>query len=135
MSSGYKLNNLHYFVKVLVIENTFYVKKTISKILTEAGFFVLTASSSKEAINKIIKYSPDLITISSMLSDVSGLKFLSQYSDAFKEKKLKVMFVTNLDEKDEGKPVGEIPIDDYIFKPIDEDLLLSKVRKLFPSPF
>lgn len=132
MSNGSKLNKRHYFVKILVIDDIFYVKKTMTRILNNAGFFVLTASSSQEAVEKISKYSPDLITVSHKLSDMSGEIFVHQYKELFKVNDLKLIIISNRNQMAKTKSLLSEHIDDIILKPICKEELISKIQSFFP---
>lgn len=132
MSNGNKLNQMHYFVKVLVVDDIFYVKKTISRILTEAGFFVLSAASSKEAIEKYSKYSPDLITVSHKLADMPGQRFVMNFKELYKDSNVKLLFISNRSEMDKVELLLSDYIDSFISKPIIKEELISVIKKLFP---
>ena len=60
------------FLKVLVVDDILYVVKSISRILQAEGFFVLTARSGREALQKFKEYSPDLVTVDQKLPDMTG---------------------------------------------------------------
>lgn len=71
MKSDYRLNSGFSFIKVLIIENVTYSKRLLKKDFKDMNFFVLTASNGENAIKKISKYNPDIITIGHEPPDMS----------------------------------------------------------------
>lgn len=134
MLKSQKLNQMHYFVKVLVIDDIFYVKKTISSTLTKAGFFVLTASSCSEAMEKITKYSPDLIIVSHKLRDMPGKLFVKEFKNNYRGNDIKLLFLTNIKDKDRVQAQLSNYIDNFISKPVNKNQLIATVKSLFPPP-
>lgn len=129
--NNYKLNKLHTFTKILVVEEVFYVKRSISKILTEAGYFVITASSGMEGLEKFKRFSPDLITVGRKLPDMRGLDFIKSVREEHNGYTTKIIFISR---KSEAKEMGLV-LSDYIngliYTPIEKNELISAIRDLF----
>jgi len=129
--NDYKLNKLHTFTKVLVVEEVFYVKRSISKILTEAGYFVLTASSGQEGLEKFKKYSPDLLTIGRKLPDMRGFDFIKSVREEYNGYKTKIIYISRKSEIKEMSQVLSEYINGLITTPIEKDELIASVGEHF----
>jgi two-component system response regulator AtoC len=66
-------------VKVLVVDDEAGVRRTLSMILEDEGYQVITASDGKEGLDRAIKEEPDLILCDIRMPRVDGLEFLEQY--------------------------------------------------------
>jgi len=66
-------------VKVLVIDDEAGVRRTLSMILEDEGYQVITASDGKEGLDRALKEEPDLILCDIRMPRMDGLEFLEQY--------------------------------------------------------
>jgi two-component system response regulator AtoC len=66
-------------VNVLVIDDEAGVRRTLSMILEDEGYQVITASDGKEGLERALKEEPDLILCDIRMPRVDGLEFLEQY--------------------------------------------------------
>jgi two-component system chemotaxis response regulator CheY len=118
------------FKKVLVVDDITYVVKSISKILKGAGYFVITAMAGKEAIEKFMKYRPDIITIDQKLPDMTGIQLVEHIRTLNGGDKPKLIFISAVQDKEEIRSILHLKIDNYILKPFRKETLLDAVRKL-----
>jgi chemosensory pili system protein ChpA (sensor histidine kinase/response regulator) len=130
LSKDYKLRSIHSFTKVLVVDGLLYVTKSLAKVLTQAGYFVMTASDELEAMDKFYKFSPDVITIGQRLHDISGLEFIRRIKTDIESSKVKIIFITSLKNEKELKYMLSLGIENFIAKPIDNDKLLNTLKEL-----
>ena len=79
------------FKKILVVDDIMYVVKSISRILRSQGYFVITAMTGKDALEKFDKYKPDLITVDQKLPDMSGLQLVGKIKEHIGGDKVKVI--------------------------------------------
>lgn len=132
MNNEYKLNDMFSFNKILIVDDIFYVKRTISNILSDAGYFVLAASGGHEAIDKIKKYSPDLITVGQKLSDMTVLDFVKSIRsvNGYKDK---LLFVSSRKDTDDIDSELSSYFDVLISTPVQKEELITAVKKLLMS--
>jgi two-component system chemotaxis response regulator CheB len=61
-------------IKVLVVDDSFFMRKTISKILTTDEIEVIdTATNGKEGVEKALRLNPDVITMDIEMPEMNGL--------------------------------------------------------------
>lgn len=116
--------------KILVIDDITYVVRSISRILRSQGYFVITAMTGKEALSRFEKYKPDLLTVDQKLPDMSGLQLVEKIRKLRGGEKIKVIFISAVQDKDEIKSILNVGIDNYLLKPFKKEMLLSVVKKL-----
>lgn len=129
LSNEYKLNNMFSFKKILVVDDIFYIKRTISNILNDAGYFVLSASGGHEAIEKLNKYTPDLIAVGQKLSDMTVLDFVKSLrsTNGYRDK---LLFVSSRKDTDGMDSELSPYFDTLVSTPIQKDELITTVSKL-----
>ncbi len=66
-------------MKVLVVDDEAGVRRTLSMILEDEGYQVITASDGKEGLERALKEEPDLILCDIRMPRMDGLEFLEQY--------------------------------------------------------
>ncbi len=66
-------------MKVLVVDDEAGVRRTLSMILEDEGYQVITASDGKEGLERAVKEEPDLILCDIRMPRMDGLEFLEQY--------------------------------------------------------
>jgi len=118
------------FKKILVVDDIMYVVKSISKILRDEGYFVITAMSGNEALSKFFKYSPDLVTIDQKLPDMTGIQLVEKIQTSNANPKPKIVFITAVYEKDEVRSILNLDVDNYLLKPFQKNKLISIVKEL-----
>ncbi|MBN2535041.1 MAG: response regulator [Spirochaetales bacterium] len=118
------------FKKILVVDDIMYVVKSISRILRSEGYFVITAMTGKEAIKKFDKYKPDLITMDQILPDMTGLQLVGKLKERGGGEKVKIIFVSAVQGKDEIKSIIGTGISNYILKPFKKENLIAIVKNL-----
>ena len=116
--------------KILVIDDITYVVRSISRILRSQGYFVITAMTGKEALARFEKFKPDLLTVDQKLPDMSGLQLVEKIRKLRGGEKIKVIFISAVQEKDEIRSILNAGIDNYLLKPFKKEILLSVVKKL-----
>lgn len=101
------------------------------KLLIEENFDIniFTAFKAQEAIEIVMNNPIDLILTDVQMPDIDGFQFAQYLKDIEATKDIPVIFITGIYEKDEYKNKGyNIGGIEYITKPIDNKLLISKLK-------
>ncbi len=101
------------------------------KLLIEENFDIniLTALKAQEAIEIVMNNPIDLILTDVQMPDIDGFEFAQYLKEIETTKDIPVIFITGIYEKDEYKNRGyNIGGIEYITKPIDNKLLISKLK-------
>jgi two-component system, chemotaxis family, chemotaxis protein CheY len=115
--------------KVLIIDDSLYMRTMIKDALAAAGFEITGMAATGEAgIDMAFELQPDIITLDNILPDMLGIDILK----VFKEEnvKAKVVMVSAVGQQsvvDEGIKLGALG---YIVKPFTPDQLVEAVKKV-----
>ena len=66
-------------MKVLIIDDEAGVRRTLSMILEDEGYQVISASDGREGIERALQDEPDLILCDIRMPRMDGLEFLEEY--------------------------------------------------------
>lgn len=118
------------FKKILVVDDILYVLKSISKILREEGYFVVTARNGKEALFKFKNLQPDLITVDQRLPDMSGIELVQEIKRMEGNEDIKIVFISAFDEKETIHSSLNLGINHFLLKPFKKKRLIDIVSNL-----
>lgn len=120
--------------KIIVIEDDVKITNLLQIHLERQGYQVLSAHDGMSGYELIVKESPDLIITDLLLPHLHGFELCKKIKENSKLKHTPVILMTAVYKKSkyklEGKSYGA---DDFIEKPFDLPILLSKINKFFPS--
>ncbi len=134
------MNNTIDKIKVLVVDDSFFMRQAITKILNSSDIEVIdTARNGKEAVEKALLLKPDIITMDIEMPVLNGLEALSEIMKTYPMPVLMVSTLTTegADATIEALTIGAV---DFIakrpaFRDMDslKDELVSKVKTIAGS--
>jgi CheY-like chemotaxis protein len=125
--------------KILTVDDNPDIRETIVAILETEDYEVYQAETMRDGIELVAEVRPDLILLDVMMEDISaGFRFAKELRAAEDKrggKRIPILMVTGLESVTDLKiqhRVGTdaLPVDGYLEKPIDPELLLKKVKEL-----
>jgi len=114
--------------KILIVEDEEEILYFAKIRLDEANYEVLTAKTTSEAMDIIIKKKPDLILLDLLLPGERGEVLCKKLKSDDRFKKLPVLLFTATAHNIADK-IKETGADDGIMKPFDPKLLVKKIEK------
>lgn len=120
-------------VKILVVEDDFYLMEGIKDILELDGYQVLTAGSGNNALDVLRKQKelPDLIVSDIMMPGMDGYDLLREVRGKALWNKIPFIFLTAKGERSDANKGKELGADDYVTKPFGpDDLRIAVSSKL-----
>lgn len=116
-------------VKVLVVDDLSQNLFAMEKILQTLPIEIVTASSGNEALSHTLRHEFGLILMDVQMPEMDGFETATLIRQNDSTRSVPIIFVTAISKDDkyvfEGYESGAV---DYLFKPIDSSILLSKVR-------
>ncbi len=91
---------------------------------------VVTATNGLEAMETVVRESPDLVLLDIMMPKMSGFEVCRRIKNDPKTRDILVVMVTALNETGDIERAAECGTDDYISKPIDRKALVDLCRNL-----
>lgn len=118
--------------KILAVDDSKVILKTIQLALSETGYSLITAESGKAALELALEHRPDLILLDVMLPDTTGLKICKTIRTDAEYEAIKDAPIVMLSAKDAeiDKNLGlHAGANDYITKPFKDGELLQVVER------
>ncbi len=124
--------------KILMVDDDLVLTKAIKKILEKNNYSVVTASDRMEGMKKIRAEQPDLIILDVMMSTwKDGFEMAKELKkDSQFLKNIPILMLTGVKDKTgidfkytAGDPTW-CPVDGFLDKPVEPDILLAEVKKL-----
>lgn len=102
----------------------------LEELLLSEGYFPVLAESGIEALAIAAKSIPDLILLDVMMPEMDGFEVCRRLREDARLQAVPVVFLTALDDDDSRLRGLEMMGDDYLTKPINSKLLLTKVASI-----
>lgn len=115
--------------RILLVEDNEFNRDLITQILEEE-YEILAAVDGATGIAKAIEERPDLILMDLGLPTLDGWEATRRIKSHEVLKHIPVVAVTSHAMADDERRARAAGCDDYLAKPIDEDELVAKIRKL-----
>lgn len=114
-------------VRILVGEDEETMRDLLAKLLTHAGYEVVTASDGEDALEKFYQTAFELVILDWMMPKRDGLTVAKQMKH---ERPIKVLMLTAKNLPADEVAVLVAGVDDYLAKPFHAEVLLVRVQKL-----
>ncbi len=121
--------------KVLIIEDNPESIDLLVYFLKPAGYEILTATDSREALTILARELPDIILLDVMLPEVDGFQICEQLKKNERTFHIPIIMITALKELRHKIRGLEVGADDFITKPFDSVELLTRVKSLLRLKF
>ena len=102
--------------KVLLIDDDPFILEMYVLKLREAGFEVETASSSREGLEKIKTFEPDLLLLDIVMPVMDGFDTLQEIKKSPPAHPMKIILLSNLGQKEDVERGLALGADDYLVK-------------------
>ncbi len=126
--------------KILVIEDDPDMVEALRMPLEASGYEVIAAITGEEGLRKVKEIEPDLIILDVMMETTTAgfqvslqLRSPDPDSEYAAYKHIPILMLTAIHTTTSlrfGPDEAYLPVDDFVEKPIDPDVLLGKVAKL-----
>ena len=131
-SSGVKKDGTPY--KILIVDDSKFVKKQLSKILISEGFEVIgTAAHGAEAVDKYkeMQADIDLVTMDITMPGMDGITAMKKIVQF--DSSAKVVMVSALGKQDLVKKSFMLGASNYIVKPLNRDKVIERLSYVLNS--
>ncbi|MDJ1169917.1 MULTISPECIES: adenylate/guanylate cyclase domain-containing protein [Roseofilum] len=102
----------------------------LEELLDLEGYQIQTASSGEQALSLAAQMHPDLILLDIMMPGMDGYEVCRRLREDEVLQGVPIIFLTALDDDDSRLRALDLMGDDYITKPIDTELLLTKISSI-----
>jgi two-component system cell cycle response regulator len=116
--------------RVLVVDDVPANLKILEAKLTAEYFDVLMASNGKTALDLALREQPDIILLDVMMPEMDGLEVCRRLKTDPRTVHIPVVMVTALSDAEDRVNGLEAGADDFLTKPVNDLILLSRVKSL-----
>ncbi|MBL7975006.1 MAG: response regulator [Candidatus Kapabacteria bacterium] len=115
---------------VLVVDDNRITTKLLRRYLEAHGFEASEAYDGIECLEKVAQRQPDTIVLAVMMPRMDGYETVRRLRENPDTAKVPVVIVTALNDVANQLKAIESGADDFLSKPIEEKLLIAKVKLL-----
>jgi DNA-binding response OmpR family regulator len=127
--------------KILLVDDDPDLTKSMQAVLGSAGYKVDIAASREEGMAKVRSEKPDLVILDvMMLSWNDGFEMSREMRQEDGLKNLPILMLTGVKGKtgiDFKSSAGDetwLPVDAFLDKPVEPDILVKKIKELLSKP-
>ncbi|MCF8107032.1 MAG: sigma-54 dependent transcriptional regulator [Desulfohalobiaceae bacterium] len=110
---------------ILLIDDDRQLCESFARVLSEEGYFVLTAHSARTGLKSLRENRPNLIVLDIRLPDLNGLQVLQAVQE--EQPKLPVVMITAYDSTETAIEAIKLGAFDYVYKPFEPGEMLRIV--------
>lgn len=118
-------------IRVLVTDDEPVTRVMLKSLLRREGYEVLEASTGQQAIDIAMREHPDLLIIDLNMPEMNGYEAIGHLRADAEMEALPILVLTADESAGVERRVLELGADDYIVKPFDPGILLSRVNAVF----
>lgn len=117
--------------KILLVEDDVFISSIYQTKLEREGFETIVAENGVEALKILEKATPDLMLLDIIMPYMDGIEVLKKVKQEERWKKIPIILLTNLSEKEKIDEALGIGADDYLLKShFTPTEVLAKVNSL-----
>lgn len=126
--------------KILLIEDEVFIKELYQRVLSQAGFIVLSATDGQAGLELIraeskSKQKPDLILLDIMLPKINGIEVLKRLKNDDITKDIPIILLTNLGQENIIKEAFKIGVQGYMIKiHLTPYQVVSHIKEFLENP-
>nr|MDP9322564.1 response regulator transcription factor [Acidobacteriota bacterium] len=117
--------------RVLVTDDEPITRMLVKLLLEKQNFEVLEAANGRDAVEIAIRERPDLLMIDLNMPEMDGYEAITRVRREMSLAMMPVLVLTSEEGPGVERRVLELGADDYIIKPFDPEVLLSRVNAVF----
>lgn len=102
--------------KILIVEDDKFLRELMVRKLSNEGFEVIEAQDGEEGVRKMKETKPDLVLLDLILPEMDGFEVLAKKSQDEEIKKIPVVVLSNLGQREDIEKALSLGAVDYIVK-------------------
>jgi two-component system chemotaxis response regulator CheY len=114
--------------KVLIVDDVAFVRKTLSDLLTQAGYQVVgEAADGTEAVNQYALLKPDVVTMDVVMPQMSGIEATRKIIKM--DKDARVVIISAMGQENLVMEAINVGAKDYVLKPFSSQDVLKTIER------
>lgn len=123
--------------KILIVDDDPDLTKALKATLESKNYIVITASNGSEGMDKINTGKPDLLILDVMMATAEdGFEMARELKNDPQFKKMPILMLTaikgrtGIDFKSSAGDPNWLPVDSFLDKPVEPQVLLAEIKRL-----
>ena len=116
--------------KILLADDSVTAQNMGRKILTDAGYDVVTVNNGSAALKRVAELKPDLIVLDVYMPGYSGLEVCARLKDSQETSRIPILLTVGKLEPFKPEEATRVRADGFIVKPFEASELLSALTRL-----
>ena len=113
--------------KVLIVDDSLSVRSSLSQLVSDGGYSVVTAKDGLEAVNMLEVENPDMVLTDLEMPRMNGLDLASYIRHSNQWSQLPIVMITSRTMAKHREQASKVGISQYITKPFSEDDILASI--------
>jgi len=119
--------------KILIVDDEPPIVTALQFLLTQKGYQVMVAYDGEEAIESIMKFSPDLVLLDIMLPGIDGYEVCEIVRLNPEWRNIRIIFLTAKGRQEDIAKGLVLGADAYVTKPFANAQILAKIEEVLES--
>jgi CheY-like chemotaxis protein len=115
---------------ILIVDDVKMMRSVLRRALENGGYDVIEAQNGTEALQKLKQNHVSLMISDILMPDMDGVELIEQIRSSSPSSNIPILMCTAKADRDTVMQLAQLEIQGYIVKPVDESVLLDKVRKV-----
>ena len=117
-------------VKILSVDDSSLIRMAIARLFSRFECEVVSAADGEKGLEAVEKHKPNVVILDYNMPVLDGIGMLRRLRDNPETKRLPVIMLTANAAPETISAVARLGVRDYITKPFDDEMLISKVAKV-----
>ncbi len=119
-------------IKVMIIEDSIFERKAISRYLKEAGYNdIIEAANGEEGLKLANTEKPDIVLLDLRMPGMDGMDVIKELKK--NHENVKILVVSIIRNKKIVDKCLELGADGYLSKPVTQENLVEKIKEILAS--
>ncbi len=129
--------------RVYIVDDEPSIVETVAMVLESKGYVVGSQNDDKDVVENVLAFDADLVILDVMMPEdtAAGFRMARELKDDERTRDLPRIMLTAVNEagiyvgkfSDKDRDDAWLPVQAFIEKPVDPEVLLDRVAKLLPS--
>jgi len=115
---------------ILVVDDSYSIRKSVSFFLTEAGFEIISAEDGQKALSFFDGRKIDLLLTDLHMPNMNGIELIKNVRELESYKRLPILLLTTETLKNKKLEAKKAGATGWLNKPFDQEKLYNVINKL-----
>jgi chemosensory pili system protein ChpA (sensor histidine kinase/response regulator) len=126
-SRALAVKKLNILPLIMVVDDSLTVRKITTRMLTRAGYQVVTATDGVDALEQLEEFTPDVMLLDIEMPRMDGFALAKELRRSPNTKNMPIIMITSRTADKHREYAIQLGVNTYLGKPYQEDELLQNI--------